>query len=79
MTVMINRFLFGWVALNTKAGLRAAIENRYTGAIFVALLFAAMNPRGELSKKMGPPTAPLSLSENRNRLTAHTCDVRFRG
>jgi len=28
MTVMINRFLFGWVALNTKAGVRAAIENR---------------------------------------------------
>ena len=38
-----------------------------------------MNPRGELSKKMGPPAAsrPLSLSENRNRLTAHTCDVCF--
>jgi len=28
MTVMINRFLFGWVALNTKAGVRAAIEKR---------------------------------------------------
>ena len=28
MTVMINRFIFGWVALNTKAGVRAAIENR---------------------------------------------------
>src|SRR5262249_15170580 len=91
MTVMISRFLFGRVALNTKAGVRAPIENR-NHPVCIIRVSPATVPHGNVHRsdffvllfaaayrKKGPPAASrrFSLSENRNRLTAHTCDVRF--